>query len=121
MNPGYLRDRKAPCHVPSCIDCLFLADGMALFAITSVLLARPRNWNFRNVHLAGFLEDAPRLVNRNPKCPLCSIVEGWFLQRPTCQSGVQVTTGCKSSGMATLSVKDLLSGKEEEIKAHSHK
>ncbi len=76
MNPGYLQNRKAPCFIPSCIDCLFVADGMALFAITSVLLGRPRNWNFRNIHLAGFLADAPRLIDRNPNCPLCANLGG---------------------------------------------
>ncbi len=75
MNPGYLQDRKAPCFVPSCIDCLFVADGLALFAVTSILLARPRDWNFRNVHLAGFMNDSPKLIDRNPICPLCSTVD----------------------------------------------
>lgn len=72
MNPGYLRDRVAPCFVPSCIDCLFAADGFALFAITSLILGRPRAWNFRNIHLAGFVSDAPKLIERNPHCPVCS-------------------------------------------------
>jgi hypothetical protein len=72
MNPGYLQDRIAPCFVPSCIDCLFAADGLALFAITSLLLGRPRAWNFRNLHLAGFVADAPKLIGRKADCPLCS-------------------------------------------------
>jgi len=72
MNPGYLHDRRAPCFVASCIDCLFVADGLALFALTSVLLNRPRNWIFRNVHLAGFMEDAPKWIERKANCPLCS-------------------------------------------------
>ena len=45
---------------------------LALFALTSVLLNRPRNWNFRNVHLAGFMEDAPKWIERKTNCRLCS-------------------------------------------------
>ena len=70
--PNRLNDNQHPCPgTPACVDILKVMGGLALYAVDSLLMERPRNWNLRHVFLAGFIEDAHRIVERNPDCPLC--------------------------------------------------
>ena len=46
-------------------DILKVIGGLALYAVDSLLMERPRNWNLRYVFLAGFIEDAHRIVEKN--------------------------------------------------------
>jgi len=69
--PKTMYGRKAPCQTPASKDILKVVAGLALYAIDSLLMNRPRNWNYREVHLAGFMPDVQRQVEKLPTCPLC--------------------------------------------------
>ena len=69
--PKSLHGHKAPCFTPAVKDILKSVGGLALYAVDSVLMDRKRNWNYRRIHLAGFMPDDSRMVERNPDCTLC--------------------------------------------------
>jgi len=69
--PKTMYGRKAPCQTPASKDILKVVAGLALYAIDSLLMQRKRNWNYREVHLAGFMPDVQRQVEKLPTCPLC--------------------------------------------------
>ena len=57
--------------VPSSIDIVMSIGGIALYAIDSLLMKRPRRWNFRQVFLDGSLPDHTVSVERREACPEC--------------------------------------------------
>ncbi|MGZ5527445.1 MAG: ThiF family adenylyltransferase [Limisphaerales bacterium] len=69
--PKTMYGRKAPCFTPAVKDVLKVVAGLSLYAIDTLLMPRKRNWNFRNVHLAGFGPSEERFITRNSNCPLC--------------------------------------------------
>jgi adenylyltransferase/sulfurtransferase len=71
MIPSCVVPRKLPCRTPAVKDILKVVGGLALYAIDTLLMERKRNWNFRNVHLAGFAASEALVIGRNPDCPLC--------------------------------------------------
>ena len=70
--PRCLEKRKAPCFTPAVKDVLKVVAGLALYAIDTLIMKRKRNWNYRNVHLAGFAPSQELTVTKNKKCPLCN-------------------------------------------------
>lgn len=61
---------RAPCvAVGAVLDVLLVLDGMALYAIDSLLMERARYWNYRDCHLASGSSDS--LVSPRPGCRLC--------------------------------------------------
>ncbi len=70
--PRCLEKRKAPCFTPAVKDILKVVAGMALYAIDTLIMERKRNWNYRNVHLAGFAPSQELMISKNEKCPLCN-------------------------------------------------
>lgn len=70
--PSCLEKRKAPCRTPAVKDILKVVAGIGLYAIDSLLMNRKRNWNYRNIHLAGFAPSNELSIAINEKCPLCS-------------------------------------------------
>jgi molybdopterin/thiamine biosynthesis adenylyltransferase len=52
-------------------DILKVTAGLALYAIDSLLMSRPRNWNYREIHLAGFVPDSGSFVQKRGGCALC--------------------------------------------------
>lgn len=69
--PKTLYGRKAPCKTPAVIDILQVVSGVALYAIDSLLMDRNRNWNYREIHLAGFAPDIQLSIGKREDCPLC--------------------------------------------------
>ena len=69
--PKSLRGHKARCFTPAVKDILKIVAGLALYAIDSLLMDRKRNWNYRRVHLAGFMPDDSQCIERLSSCPLC--------------------------------------------------
>jgi hypothetical protein len=63
--------RPAPCRTPASKDILKVVGGVALYGIDSLLMDRNRSWNYRRIHLAGFMPDDLQMVGRHPNCPLC--------------------------------------------------
>jgi adenylyltransferase/sulfurtransferase len=70
--PKSLYGRKAPCFTPAVKDILKVVAGLTLYAVDSLLMERKRNWNYRRVHLAGFMPDDLQMIKKNSDCPLCS-------------------------------------------------
>ena len=64
-------DIKLPCRTPAVKDCLKVVAGLALYAIDSLIMDRPRGWNYRNVHLAGFGPSNALNIERRDDCPIC--------------------------------------------------
>lgn len=69
--PDCLVKRTTPCRTPAVKDVLKVVAGISLYAIDSLLMERKRNWNYRNIHLAGFAPDSARNIEFNSQCPLC--------------------------------------------------
>jgi hypothetical protein len=69
--PKSHKARKAPCRTPAVKDILKVVAGFALYAIDSLLMKRPRNWNYRDIHLAGFAPGCECVIEKRNDCPLC--------------------------------------------------
>lgn len=64
---------RRPCPgAPATLDVLLSVAGFATYAIDSLLMERPRSWNFRRVFLSGDGEDCAWAVPQQPACPVCS-------------------------------------------------
>lgn len=53
-------------------DILKVVGGVALYAVDTLLMERKRNWNFKEIFLAGFVPDVTRTIERKKNCPICS-------------------------------------------------
>ncbi len=71
---GLTRFETTACpKVPSIADPCLVAVGLCCYALDSLVMGRPRSWNFRQGHLHGELpERIQRLIPR-PDCPLCGV------------------------------------------------
>jgi adenylyltransferase/sulfurtransferase len=55
------------------LDILEVMAGLSLYAIDSLLMPRPRSWNYRQMRLSGFGPDAAKVIERRPDCVLCGV------------------------------------------------
>jgi len=63
---------RQPCRpLPAVLDILRVAGGLVLYGIDTVLMDRPRYWNYRSVHLAGGSPDINDTVAKREGCQLC--------------------------------------------------
>jgi hypothetical protein len=70
--PDAVEGEGAPCPgVPTCIDILQILAAHVAYAVDSLIMQRPRRWNYRTCELSGIVSDAASQVERNPNCPLC--------------------------------------------------
>jgi molybdopterin/thiamine biosynthesis adenylyltransferase len=58
--------------VPAVLDILFTIDGIALYALDTMLMNRPRNWNYCEFFLDGSIPPRQWLVKKRPGCRNCS-------------------------------------------------
>ena len=66
-NPG-----SEPCpNTPAIKDILKLVSAFVLYAIDSLIMRRKRNWNYREIFLAGFTPEKNLSIERRKDCPLC--------------------------------------------------
>ena len=72
--PDAPNDKRIHGCAGASIEILKIMAGIALYAIDSLLMHRPRPWNYKTVFLdrAG---DGQSLVGRRPNCPLCREVD----------------------------------------------
>jgi molybdopterin/thiamine biosynthesis adenylyltransferase len=69
---GRGREGRNPCAPdPAVKDILKVVAGIALYAFDSLFMERKRNWNLREVFLAGFVGERIVTVDRREDCPLC--------------------------------------------------
>lgn len=52
-------------------DILKAVCGIALYAVDTLLMGRPRNWSYRHITLAGFVPEACKYPPALPDCPVC--------------------------------------------------
>lgn len=72
LDPGaFASPRTTPCVVGSSIDILKVMGGLALYAIDSLLMDRPRSWNYKEVSLDGDRSERQLVLPRAEDCPLC--------------------------------------------------
>jgi adenylyltransferase/sulfurtransferase len=70
--PAELNDRTFPCGLPGIVDVLQVVSGLIVYAVDTLLSARPRDWNLRYVYLDGGIPERLRLLPRRPGCALCT-------------------------------------------------
>lgn len=64
------------CPAGATPDILRVVAGIATYALDSLIMDRPRVWNYKEVFLAGGVADGHRIIAPNPECPVCG-------QKPT--------------------------------------
>lgn len=64
--------KEGACPVdPAVIDIVGMVAMLALYAIDSLIMDRPRNWNFKQVTMHGMLPEINAIVPRKEDCPIC--------------------------------------------------
>ncbi|MGQ9493710.1 MAG: ThiF family adenylyltransferase [Anaerolineae bacterium] len=69
--PDAKNDRSIEGCTGASIDILKVMAGIVLYAVDSLLMDRPRNWNYKEVHLDGG-HDGHYIVRQRKRCPLCN-------------------------------------------------
>ena len=57
---------------PAIIDVVGLISMLALYALDSLVMDRPRRWNFKQIALHGNFPDVNTTIERQPDCPVCA-------------------------------------------------
>ncbi len=73
--PDAGEDRRVHGCAGASIEILKIVAGIALYAVDSLLMTRPRPWNYKEI----FLDQGPdghRTIRPRPGCPLCGGVQG---------------------------------------------
>jgi molybdopterin-synthase adenylyltransferase len=70
--PNSVDDQTFPCPgTPAVKDILKVVGGMVIYALDSLLVKRPRSWNFKSVYLDGSIPGSDWQVERRDDCKLC--------------------------------------------------
>ena len=70
--PDIANDMRYPCPgTPAIADILQAVGSLAVYAIDSLLMARPRGWNYRKICLPDGSLDSAALIATRPGCKLC--------------------------------------------------
>lgn len=78
--PDAMNDQREPCPgVPAVKDILKVMAGLVLYAVDTLIMERPRSWNYRDVFLDGSIPDRSRTIARRPKCSLCWPILPWVM------------------------------------------
>ena len=70
MFPDAGEDRTVNGCSGASIEILKVVAGLALYAVDSLLMTRPRAWTYKDVYLDGGA-DGGRVIRPRPGCPLC--------------------------------------------------
>jgi len=60
---------------PAITDVVTVVAGLALYAIDSLFMGRPRRWNFKQIALHGLFPDITTVVPKRSGCPICGSVQ----------------------------------------------
>lgn len=67
--PDIVNDDRFPCPgTPAIADVLQLVGAFAVYAVDTLLMNRPRNWNYRRIGLSDSAFDGGSLVAARPDC-----------------------------------------------------
>ncbi len=70
--PDVEDDRGYPCPgTRAVVDILQIIGGLAVYAVDSCVMRRPRNWNYRAVHLRDGTWDSSQMISPRLACDLC--------------------------------------------------
>lgn len=70
--PGIAAGERIPCDTAAAVkDLCKTISGLALYGIDSVLMDRPRAWNYRSVSMDGAFVDATSIVPKREDCIFC--------------------------------------------------
>jgi len=73
MFPDMVNDDRYPCPgTPAIADILQAVGSLAVYALDTLLMKRPRNWNYRSVHLSDGSHDACTLISTRRECCMLS-------------------------------------------------
>lgn len=73
LKPEAIGNEIHPCPgVPATKDILKTVSGIVLYAVDTLIMSRARNWNYREIQLAGFLPDESLRIEKRETCRLCS-------------------------------------------------
>lgn len=71
--PDIVNDDFFPCPgTPAIADILQAVAALAVYAVDTLLMARPRSWNYRRIGLRDGTSDGASLMPSRENCPLCS-------------------------------------------------
>jgi molybdopterin/thiamine biosynthesis adenylyltransferase len=69
--PDIVNDERYPCPgTPAIADILQAVGSLAIYAVDTVLMRRPRAWNYRRISLSDGSQDGGGLVPRRASCPI---------------------------------------------------
>lgn len=70
--PDAAEDRRLHGCAGASIEILKVIAGIALYAVDSLLMPRPRPWNYKEVFFDQN-QDGARIIRQRPVCPLCQL------------------------------------------------
>lgn len=69
--PDSVNDDRYPCPgTPAVADILQAVGSLAVYAIDTLLMERPRRWNYRRIHLSDGTADSSTFIRVRSQCPL---------------------------------------------------
>ena len=69
MFPDMINDDRYPCPgTPAIADILQAVGALCVYAVDTVLMNRPRHWNYRRLNLADQTVDGSSVVSVRPGC-----------------------------------------------------
>lgn len=72
--PDMVNDDRYPCPgTPAIADILQAVGALVVYAIDTVLMNRPRFWNYRRISLSDRSADGSCMVPVRDLCPLCAL------------------------------------------------
>jgi molybdopterin/thiamine biosynthesis adenylyltransferase len=72
MFPDMVTDDRFPCPgTPAIVDILQAVGALAIYAVDTILMERPRTWNYRRLSLSDSSYDGGSMIVRREDCELC--------------------------------------------------
>jgi molybdopterin-synthase adenylyltransferase len=82
--PDMADDDRYPCPgTPAVADILQAVGSLVVYAIDSILLYRPRAWNYRRITLSDGSQDGATLIPARQGCPICNKLDDLRPKRRT--------------------------------------
>jgi molybdopterin/thiamine biosynthesis adenylyltransferase len=74
MFPDMVNDDRYPCPgTPAIADMLQAVGSLAVYAVDTLLMERPRAWNYRRISLADAAEGGGSMIRQREGCSICSL------------------------------------------------
>jgi len=71
--PDIVNDDRYPCPgTPAIVDILQAAGSLVVYAIDTLVMKRPRAWNYRRISLRDVSEDGAGCLHQRESCAICN-------------------------------------------------